>query len=402
MPNINKIDTQKTQIGILEINRHIPVLYSFLKILSTPQIHITIFTTPPLYKRLQTYLMGNEQITIILQEKKEKRSHFLKRVETYTNEHLDVLLVNTIHEVIFHLLPFLHLNPEKKMILTIHHVNTWLKQKIVFKPLQLIMTIETNIATFLIKGFILKKYDALNVIYKPLKDYIQRQTTYEKPVFTLPTSVYDPTTKFTIQQKKPGILKTIIPGLIQEQRKDYTPIIEAIKLLPKNYLNSLEICIPGFPVGRYGRKIHQQFKALEHIGAQITLFNEFVPDDIFDQLHQNSDIIICPIRIKTRSDNLTTEFYGTTVGSGVIYNGIQYIKPLIVPQEFNQLPELLTSTLTYKNPQDLSNILIDLIDNPEKLQNLKNQAKINAEKFSITNLQQYVQKTIIPWITENK
>ena len=197
-----KFEKNLIQIGIVEINCHIPVLYTFLRILSTPQTHVTIFTTRPLQKRLNTYLTGEEDITIILQDEKESRKHFIKRIETYTNKHLDTLLVNTIHEVPHHLLPFLYLKPNKKMILTIHHVNTWLHQKIVFKPLHLIMTIETNIATFLIKGFILKKFDALNVIYRPLKDYITHHTTYEKPVFTLPTSVYDPTTQFTDSQKK--------------------------------------------------------------------------------------------------------------------------------------------------------------------------------------------------------
>ena len=391
--------TSPIQIGILEINRHIPVLYSFIKILSTPETHITIFTTPDLNKRLQTYLTGNEQLTIIMQKDKESRSHFLKRVKTYTNTHLDVLLVNTIHEVMFHLLPFRHLNPQKKMILTIHHVNTWLKQKIVFKPFHLLMTIETNIASILIKTLILKNYDALNVIYRPLKDYIETQTNYQKPVFTLPTSYYDPTTEFTTEQKQPGTLKVIIPGLIQEQRKDYTPILNALQILPENYLKSLEICIPGLPVERFGQQVHQQFKALQQKGANIILFNEFVPDDLFDHLHKDSDIIICPIRIQTRSDNLTTEAYGSTVGSGVIYNGIQYIKPLIIPQEFNNLPELATSTLTYKNGEDLATIFKDLIDHPEKLKKLKTEAKHNAEKFSLHHLQQYVKHTLIPWIT---
>jgi hypothetical protein len=301
-----------------------------------------------------------------------------------------------------HLLPFRHLQSQKKMILTIHHVNTWLKQKIVFKPFHLLLTIETNIASILIKTLILKNYDALNVIYRPLKDYIETQTTYQKPVFTLPTSYYDPNTEFTTEQKQPGTLKVIIPGLIQEQRKNYTPVLNALQILPENYLKSLEICIPGLPVERFGRKVHQQFKVLQQNGAHIILFNEFVPDDLFDQLHKESDIIICPIRIQTRSDNLTTEAYGSTVGSGVIYNGIQYIKPLIVPQEFNNLPELATSTLTYKNGEELATLFKDLIDHPEKLKNLKKEAKHNAEKFSLTNLQKYVKQTMIPWITQTK
>ena len=76
MGNIKKI-----RVGILEIQRHVPIIYTFAKICKTLNTDVTIFTTKDLFERLKTYL-GREKnsdidVNIVLKEDQESNYKFL-------------------------------------------------------------------------------------------------------------------------------------------------------------------------------------------------------------------------------------------------------------------------------------------------------------------------------------
>lgn len=389
--------TFPSEIGILEIRRHVPVLYTFCKICKTPETKVTIFTTKDLYLRLTTYLKDTEQYNFVIKDEKESIKSFLKRVETYCNEKIDVLFVNTIHETFLDLFCYLRFDPKCKKILVVHHVNAWIRPKLVFNPLHPIRTADTNAATLLIKQFIFPKFDAINVIYHPLKTFIKENTNYEKNVFTIPTSIFED----TYEDKGSKInneIKVVIPGLVQKHRKDYSPVFSAFENLFSNYKGLIELAIPGLPVGKFGKQVYEKFSQMKKEGNEVEIFDKFVPDDIFNKLLIDCDIILAPIRIKTRADGDIEEIYGRTVGSGVIYNAIQYAKPIIVPKDFVMLPELETSTLTYSGEKELEQQITNLINNPDKIIQLKKEAYQNAQKFSLKNLQTYFLNEVLPKI----
>jgi len=395
----NLTSKRPVEIGIFEIRRHIPILYTFSRICKTSSTNVTIFTTKELYLRLETYLTEKDKkdYDIILKEDNETFRSFVKRVETICNKKIDVLFINTIHETLLDLICYLGFNPKSKTILLIHHVNAWLKPRLIFGIKHPIRTADTNLASMLIHRFIFPKFDAINVIYHPLKDYIRSNTDYEKEIFTLPTSIFE-NAKTMKRQEDEGKLKIVIPGLIQGHRKDYGAVFPAFETLFKHHKEKIKLCVPGLPVGKFGRQIYNKFKDMEQKGCDVEIFDHFVPDDTFDDILTQSDIILAPIRIKTRADGDIEEIYGKTVGSGVVFNAIQYAKPIIVPAEFNMLPELKSSTLKYSDSIELENIITKLMSTPEKLQELKMNALTNSQKFSLKNLQDYFKKEILTWL----
>jgi len=395
----NLTSKRPVEIGIFEIRRHIPILYTFSRICKTSSTNVTIFTTKELYLRLETYLTEKDKknYDIILKEDNETFRSFVKRVETICNKKIDVLFINTIHETLLDLICYLGFNPKSKTILLIHHVNAWLKPRLIFGIKHPIRTADTNLASMLIHRFIFPKFDAINVIYHPLKDYIRTNTDYEKEIFTLPTSIFE-NAKTMKRQEDEGKLKIVIPGLIQGHRKDYGAVFPAFETLFKHHKEKIKLCVPGLPVGKFGRQIYNKFKDMEQKGCDVEIFDHFVPDDTFDYILTQSDIILAPIRIKTRADGDIEEIYGKTVGSGVVFNAIQYAKPIIVPAEFNMLPELESSTLKYSDSIELENIITKLMSNPEKLQELKREALTNSQKFSLKNIQDYFKKDILTWL----
>lgn len=395
----NLTSKRPVEIGIFEIRRHIPILYTFSRICKTSSTNVTIFTTKELYLRLETYLTEKDKknYDIILKEDDETFRSFVKRVETICNKKIDVLFINTIHETLLDLICYLGFNPKSKTILLIHHVNAWLKPRLIFGIKHPIRTADTNLASMLIHRFIFPKFDAINVIYHPLKDYIRANTDYEKEIFTLPTSIFE-NAKTMKRQEDEGKLKIVIPGLIQEHRKDYSTVFPAFEALFKHHKEKIKLYVPGLPVGKFGRQIYNKFRDMEQKGCDVKIFDHFVPDDTFDDILTQSDIILAPIRIKTRADGDIEEIYGKTVGSGVVFNAIQYAKPIIVPAEFNMLPELESSTLRYSDSIELEQIVTELMSNPEKLHELKRGALTNSQKFSLKNLQDYFEKNILTWL----
>ena len=388
---------QKYEIGIYETVRHVPVLYNYMKICKTKKTNVTLFLSEHIYSRLLQNDFDKNDFNFVIKKNNESIYAFVKRVKEYCNENIDILFVNTIHETLSDLIKFINFDLKCKTVLTVHHANAWIKPKLVVNPLKPLMTGDTLIGVPLIKNFIFPYFDAINVIYKPLRKYIYDNMNYQKEIFTFPTSTFEEEI-YVNNQNDNKKLRISIPGLIQSHRKNYTPVIIALEALCKKYKDKLEIYVPGQPVGPFGRNTVKQFNKLSEYGSKIVTFNEFVPDEVFDDLLNKCDIIIAPIKIQTRADNLTYEEYGRTVGSGVIYNAVKFARPIIVPAEFNMLEEFNSSSFGYKDEVDLEQILEDIIQNPAKLKELKVKALENSRSYSLKNLQNYFEKEVLGWL----
>ena len=384
-------------IGILEIQRHIPVLYSFMKICKTNKTKVTVFTTPKVFTRLLTYDINKNDFIFIIKKKSETKLAFLRRVKKICNKEIDLLFINTIHSTVFDLLHYINFDTDIKKVLVVHHANAWIRPYLVFKPFNILKTIDSNFSTVLIKNFIFPKFDAINVIYSPLRKYIYENMDYNKEIFTIPTSTFEEDL-FINNYDDNDKLKIVLPGIIQEHRKDYLSLLNAFSNICKKYKNKIEVYILGQPIGSYGKQVVKKYKNLNKKDCKVVTYDGFVPDDIFDKILNYCDIIITPLRFETKADNLIKEQYGKTVGSGVVYNAIKYARPIIVPEEFNMIGEFSSSTLKYQNHKDLEKILEGLINHPNKIMDLKHEALKNSRKFTLENLQKYFNTKVIGWL----
>ena len=177
--DMNKDDVfrKPVRVGILEIRRHPVVLYTFSRIFKTENTDVTIFTTEELLSRFKTWSHDQQRVEYVVKNRGESNFSFLRRVEKICSDRIDLLFVNTIHETFFDLLGHLCFNPSCRMVLTVHHVNAWFKPELRFNLKHPVRTIDNNLSSVLIK-FILPKFDAVNVIYPPLKEYILKNTNY--------------------------------------------------------------------------------------------------------------------------------------------------------------------------------------------------------------------------------
>ena len=393
---IKKSSKKQIQIGILETYSHVPIIENFCKIFNIKNVHITLFTTKKIKNRLESVYKDINRITILLKKESEGHKKFLKRVEIHCNNKIDLLFINTIKENPLDLLYYVKFNPKTKTILTIHHVNTWLSKKTKLTTKNPIKVIKTKISIFLIRSLLIEKFDAINVIYSPLKEYIKKSTKYDKPVFTLPTSIHELSTKKLKKTNKK--IKIVIPGLISQRHKSFKPVFKALDALSEKNKKFVQIIILGRPMKNFGKNIQEKFLEYKKNGFDIVLFSEFIPDDIYKEEISRSDILLTPIKTDTKSNIEIFETYGKTIGSGLLYDAIKYAKPIIVPSDFNILQELNTSTMKYKDYNDLQNIIEDLIKNKKRLAKLKTEAQKNSKKCSLDFYQKYFKANILKWL----
>ena len=381
------------EIGILEIKYHIKYLYTIAKICKNKDTNVTIFTTKNVLSKLETYLENKQDYNFVLKKEKESIHSFLKRVKKICNQKIDLLFINTFPLSVFYIPRFFGFNPKCKTIVTLHTVNAWLKPRFVFNPRKLIRTIDTNLSVFMANNLILPKFSAITVIYPPIRDYILKETKYDKKVFTLPFNFFEGNIKPDTKIKNK--IQFVVPGQIEEHRRDYNIILDAFEKIFEKYNQIIELVLLGYPVGTYGYNIIKRCKKMQRKGYNIKYFEKFVPEDVYNDFMKNVDFILLPIKVKSRGLGLITEYYGKSKGSAAVYEGIQYAKPLILPQDFIVDENFKTSTLQYKDLEDLEKTLIRLFDDEKNVIDLKKEAYKNSNHLTLETLQEYFNEEIL-------
>jgi len=287
------------------------------------------------------------------------------------------------------------------MILTVHMVNHWMKARFSTNLRNPFRCIDANASMFFIRRIILPKFNAISVIYSPLKEFIKQNTNYDKPVFVLPFNFYDENKKIS-SKKKDDVIRFILPGLIEEYRRDYSGALDIFEKLFKKYNKKIELCILGKPIGASGEKIINRCEELKKEGCNIVFYKGFVPEKEYNKKLVESDVIFSPLHTVTKRETGIDEIYGTTEGSALPFEAVQYTKPLIVPKDFKVIDELKSSTLTYTSREELEKLFVDTIENKEKLKQLKQNAVKNSKQyFSIDVLQKYFTTEILDNLDES-
>lgn len=385
----------RKNIGILEFHYHTKYLYTVAKIVKTKDTNVTIFTTYDLFSKLKTYIKNLDDYEIILKEKDESLNSFLKRVEKICSEKIDLLFINTIQETILDLPRFLRFKPNCKMILTIHSVNSWFSMKPEIDLKKIFRTVDTNLSKIFERFFVLPKFNGINVIYPPIQEYIEQKIDYKKPVFKIPFGFHDKEIDKKPVKKKYNEILFVVPGQIEEHRRDYETVINAFEKIFEKNNEKTRLILLGYPVGAYGKKILKKCEEFKEKGYNITCYDSFVSEEEYNNIMKTVDFLILPIKVLSLGLGVTKEYYGLTKGSAAVFEAIQYGKPIIAPDDFNMVKEMKSSTIKYKNIEDLGEKISELIKNKERLDKYKANALKDSNKFSINVLQKYFTEEIL-------
>jgi len=275
------------------------------------------------FKDLQAMFNSSEVVVVpFINKRKKSVAKFIEDVEHRTKS-LDLLIVNSIQDTMKDIIFWLRFKPKCKAILTIHNINSMLNkpQVNVFKPLRSIDTI----ASYLCMRFIvLPKFSAIIVLGQSVKDYIEKNGLYEKTIFVLPFKNHE-----MMYESKNATC--VVPGRIEEHRRDYDALLANIKPADK-------IVLLGEPIGKYGNRIIEKCKEMNKQGYHITFFKRHVPDKTYHNILKDCYVIIFPRVEESHGYGTTKEYYGETKLVGAFFDAVKYGKKFIDGPPWKEVP----------------------------------------------------------------
>jgi glycosyltransferase involved in cell wall biosynthesis len=293
--------------------------------------------------------------------------------EYLTKNNIDFIIFNTIDTEYKSVWQLIH-KLKIPVVVTIHNINTWLKPPFTLNRIAL--------KNYYYRKRIINKTNAIILQEELFIKYVKQQHLYKKKIFTLPHTFKEK----NISEKQSLNEKLIIaiPGGIDGHRRDYDLCLSVIEKIYKQNSN-LQFKFIGAVLGKLGEEILKRIYELKNTGIDIEHLYSNESNKLFDTEMSNCDLVFLPLNVYTQYEGIT-EIYGQTKVTGVLYDMMRFEKPGIVPEKLVIPDTIKTSTIKYTNEDDLIMKVLDIANNKEKLNLLKQNAKNNSQYYTLSEI----------------
>ncbi|MES2130772.1 MAG: hypothetical protein V4506_00395 [Bacteroidota bacterium] len=357
-------------ISFIELEYHLLDLDSFCKVFERSSHDITLYTTQKIHNTFKNQPYAARYKWVVKPDDQKPAAFFKEHYQAINTA--DWIYYNTIAS---HYKTYNNLSFKGKTILRIHNAHTYLQ------PLKHWYIIPTffNLfkgASYIVREFIgeldfyylpkvVRKMDYYCFADENVKNYvIENHIASKSKIFpTIPGSVFNGEFKpFDIKET----IRICIPGIIDERKKDYAPVIEALKLIKDTIKQPIEVVLLGKPVGKYGQWVIDEFTKLSSKNLSVISFTGFVEQAKFNELMFGSHLLITPT-LETTVFRVYKEIYGKTKASGSVGEMVKYGVPNLFPEYiyFDSAMEKIIDR--YTTPQTLANALLKFIDDKSYL-----------------------------------
>ena len=377
------------RIGLIEIKSRNHELSGLCKISHTARNKVTVFTTRKIFPHVEEELWGKtDGYEWVLDEENESTYQYLKRIEKICTDRIDLVIIKSLRDW-----KFVFFQPKCKVLAFIDDLNFWFKdtkslsiyiKKIMDSGNRSDRRLLVNAITGpIIRRILLSRLNGVIVEYPPFKRYAVENLNYQGKLYFIPNRPFEGISPPANGTK----VRFVIPGRIQEVRRDYQLLMRVFARLFAKHKDSIGMDLVGEPVGDYGQGIISNCEGFLSKGYDVFYPKQYVPPRTVEEKLTNADVIVSPLQVKYRSSTVE-EIYTVTKPSGIFSDTIKYARPCFVPHTYNLTDEVKTSFLTYKDEDALERLLETLICDRKKLRELQEEALKNSEKFSLEKLQQ--------------
>ena len=292
------------------------------------------------------------------------------------NEKIDLLLISPVFNS-YSALKRIVKKIKCKKIITTHNINTWFHHRF-WSPNSFMDRINMK--------SILNNCDYIAVedfIYNHLKS--TNDLLYQKYKFLyIPFTIFHEN-KIRKYFKTENILKVVLTGSINGDRRRYEEVLEVIKYF-NNGTDKITFSFAGKAMGEYGKKIVNQLKELKKVNHNIvSFFDEKATADMFKKEMEMSDLVLS-VSTKTFKGMGTLEYIGKTKPTAAIHDMMTYELPGLLPVHLVVPNNLKGSVFNYISSEELISILNNLLEHPEVLKNWKEKAKQNSLNFTASQI----------------
>nr|MBC7614002.1 hypothetical protein [Pseudopedobacter sp.] len=377
-------------IEICEANHYNAVEALALTYAVSKSNQITVFITDEMAK---LYHFKEDNIQIIKKNKDQSVTDFLASINQINFDRIHINTISTYFK------EFAFIDWKSKVILTVHNLDTWFnngfsrrRKLLSFKLLNPSKNPSLKHNFYLpIKYFFkdFKHQDYRDQIIHKIKNsesqilvYSESQKTYltqfieKKKIIAFPFCIHQESEDLSINHQK---LRICIPGMVDTHRRDYDSLFFVLTDHVDDFKGKLTIDLLGF-IPDSGKYLIPKIKQLNEAGIDVIFNEEFISKDVFQKRLFSSDIILGNLKVNINSQSK----YGETKETGVIFNLIKAAKPGIFPVGYPIPTDLKSSCISYQN--DLYPVIFDLIQDQNKLNKLKESAKIAVQNYEPQNL----------------
>lgn len=333
---------------------HFEVANTIISLFDKPENEITIFVYPKAYRQLLFLLQHKAtRFTWIVRTKDESNRGFIKRIFDYTSTgSYDLLYFNTISD---NFITYVyHLNKIKKIrsVLTLHDINGQFQ----YKP----SLSFTSLVRFIGKRLLLNKIAGFNVLAESMVPYLKNKISPGKKIYSIPGSYFDPNQSYFLNFEKNQSVKIVIPGTVDERRRDYSQIKMLLEKADLQYIR-IELCLLGVFKTGYSENTRQFCLAYLQKHTNLKIFDaEIIDQPEFDKYMLDCHFIWMPAQPKISISDGIIEEYGKSICSGNIGDAIKYSKPFFIPKTIPLDEPLLNSAIRYETPNDIVRVINDL------------------------------------------
>lgn len=384
----------ENKIGIIEICE--PTHYSAVNGLMKSYAYdrnnlVYVFTIEKIANALKENSLPDNTKLIIFSEKDDLRV-FLKSIETYQFDKFHLCTVSKYYT------EFLQFTPKcKELYFHIHNVEAWFNDQISHRfgllmynlqnspvKVSFVRTIGRFFKEISYKRYrkqILTKVYSYNhhfIVYSSgVKQFLAKFVPMEK-ISVFPFAIYENMPDNSVNNTQ---LRICVPGIVSNDRRDYDSLFRILMLNIEKLKGKLTVDLLGF-IPKEQLHLVDTIKALQSNGINMLYYLEFVFGEKYDRPLSQADIILGNLRVEKN----TAQKYGQTKESGTVYNMVRGAKPGLLPQDYPLDEEFHSSSILFNDYEHLGEIIVKLVDEPIRIQHLKELAKVNSEQFSPESL----------------
>ena len=309
---------------------HFETAYTLIRLFDRPGNRITIYTNDSCDRRFHEFF-GDEYKKYswkVQQPQESNRKFILRMYRSFRLSAPDLLFYGTISNN--HLLHsfLLKRNAPLRTILTIHAINSLFDF-----PLRPGVK---KIARYLGKKMLVKRIGEFNVIAETMTDYFKKRLPKEKIIHCLPGAIFEHDAARLFLS---GAIRIIIPGTIDNSRRNYEQVFELLRLADTANL-PVEIVLLGAAFEKYGEEIINRARNWPDGCTAIKSYDSIVAQAEFDKQMRAAHVVLIPSVVESISPYGVKEIYGATKSSGSIGDVIRHARPFIIPKRL-ALPEAM-------------------------------------------------------------
>ncbi len=384
-------------IGIIEVSEpnHYSAVNGLLKTYaSNLNNEVIVYTLPSIQKALEENGLPNNSSLVVL-----KRGQSLKKLLG----DLEKIAFDRIHicTIFDNYLEFSQFKPlTKEVFFHVHQCEEWYKDDFSRAINTLVPSLKNkdqNRAYWRIMARAAVDY----LIYKPIRKKMlaqyeqnyrlqlivhsegQKEALLEysckSPITVFPFAIYE---GMEDNSQSNELLTICIPGVITQAKRDYLGLFKALQQNSQTLSDRIYLDLLGYVSDREKESMGRAIANLINSGYKVHYRDSFVYGQEFDRAIANCDLLLNNQFISKNS----TEVYGKTKESGMIFNMLRAAKPGILPKEYNVASEFQDCSLFFDSYPHLIEIITEVLDNPAQLKQLKAAAKELSVSYLPQNL----------------